>query len=92
MLDRFFSAQFKRDYKRAVKQGLDVDLLLDIVELLAREIPLEPKHKDHPLGGNYVGFRECHITPDWLLIYKKDKEKLLLVLTRTGTHSELFGK
>lgn len=92
MLDRFFTSQFKKDYKRAVKQGLDVDLLLDIVELLAQEIPLEPKHKDHPLGGNYVGFRECHITPDWLLIYKKDKEKLLLVLTRTGTHSELFGK
>lgn len=53
MLDRFFTSQFKKDYKRAVKQGLDVDLLLDIVELLAREIPLEPKHKDHPLGGNY---------------------------------------
>lgn len=92
MLDRFFSAQFKKDYKRAVKQGLDVDLLLDIVELLAQEVPLEPRHKDHSLGGNYAGFRECHITPDWLLIYKKEKEKLLLVLTRTGSHSELFGK
>lgn len=92
MLDRFFSAQFKKDYKRAVKQGLNIDLLLDIVELLAQEMPLEQKHKDHPLGGDYVGFRECHITPDWLLIYKKDKERLLLVLTRTGSHSELFGK
>lgn len=92
MLDRFFTAQFKKDYKRAVKQGLDVELLLDVVELLAQEVPLEPRHKDHSLGGNYAGFRECHITPDWLLIYKKEKEKLLLVLTRTGTHSELFGK
>lgn len=92
MLDRFFSAQLKEDYKRAVKQGLDVDLLLDVVELLAQEVPLEPKHRDHPLGGNYAGFRECHITPDWLLIYKKEKARLLLVLTRTGTHSELFGK
>ena len=92
MLDRFFSAQFKKDYKRAVKQGLDVDLLLDVVELLAQEVPLEPKHREHPLGGNYAGFRECHITPDWLLIYKKEKARLLLVLTRTGTHSELFGK
>ena len=92
MLDVFFSAKFKKDYKRAIKQGKDVELLLDIVEILAEEQPLDPKHKDHALIGDYIGYRECHIQADWLLIYKIDGKQLLLTLTRTGTHSELFDK
>lgn len=92
MLDVFFSAKFKKDYKRAKKQGKDVELLLDIVDLLAEELPLDPKHRDHPLSGDYFGYRECHILPDWLLIYKVDGRNLILTLTRTGSHSELFGK
>jgi len=92
MLDVFFSAKFKKDYKRAIKQGKDVELLLDIVEILAEEQPLDPKHKDHALIGDYIGYRECHIQADWLLIYKIDGQELLLTLTRTGSHSELFGK
>lgn len=92
MLDVFFSAKFKKDYKRAIKQGKDVELLLDIVEILAEEQPLDPKHKDHALIGDYIGYRECHIQADWLLIYKTAGQELLLTLTRTGSHSELFGK
>lgn len=92
MLDVFFSAKFKKDYKRAIKQGKDVELLLDIVEILAEEQPLDPKHKDHALIGDYIGYRECHIQADWLLIYKIAGQELLLTLTRTGSHSELFGK
>ncbi len=92
MLDVFFSAKFKKDYKRAKKQGKDVELLLDIVDLLAEELPLDPQHRDHPLSGDYFGYRECHILPDWLLIYKVDGRNLILTLTRTGSHSELFGK
>jgi mRNA interferase YafQ len=92
MLDVFYSAQFKRDYKRMRKQGRDLDLLLDVVDVLAAEKPLDEKYKDHPLTGNLIGHRECHILSDWLLIYKPEKDRLVLTLTRTGTHSELFGK
>lgn len=92
MLDVFFSTKFKKDYKRAKKQGKDVELLLDIVDILAAEVPLDPKHRDHALSGDYLGHRECHIQPDWLLIYKVDGRELLLTLTRTGSHSELFDK
>ena len=92
MLDVFYSAKFKKDYKRIKKQGKDVELLLDIVDILADEKPLEPKFNDHSLSGDYIGHRDCHIQPDWLLIYKIDAKELVLVLTRTGSHSELFGK
>lgn len=92
MLDVFYSAKFKKDYKRIKKQGKDVELLLDIVDILADEKPLEPQFNDHSLSGDYIGHRECHIQPDWLLIYKIDAKELVLVLTRTGSHSELFGK
>ena len=74
------------------KQGKDVELLLDIVDILVAEKPLEPKHKDHPLSGYYIGYRECYIQPDWLLIYKIDGNELVLMLTRTGSHSELYNK
>ena len=86
MLDVFYSSKFKKDYKMMKKQGKDVELLLDIVDILAAEKPLDPKHKDHPLVGDYIGHRE------WLLIYKIDGEELILTLTRTGSHSELFNK
>lgn len=69
-----------------------MELLLDVVDILAAETPLDPKYLDHPLSGDYTGHRECHIQPDWLLIYKISGQELLLTLTRTGTHSELFDK
>lgn len=92
MLDVFYSSKFKKDYKLAKKQGKDVELLLDIVDILAEEKPLEPKYRDHALSGDYIGHRECHIQSDWLLIYKIDGKELVLTLTRTGSHSELFNK
>lgn len=92
MLDVFYSTKFKKDYKLAKKKKLDTERLLDVVDMLAAQQPLPPELKDHPLTGNYTGHRECHIQPDWLLIYKVDGKKLVLTLTRTGTHSELFGK
>lgn len=92
MLDVFYSSRFKKDYRRVKKQGRDVELLLDVVDLLAAEEPLDFRYQDHALAGDYKGHRECHIQPDWLLIYKIDGKQLLLTLTRTGTHSELFDK
>ena len=64
----------------------------EVVGKLGDDIPLEEKFHDHPLSGVYAGYRECHIRPDWLLVYKKDLDALILVLSRTGTHSDLFGK
>ncbi len=69
---------------------MNINLLKEIVGKLANNIPLEEKYKDHELTGNYKGFRECHIQPDWLLIYLIEDDKLTLTLTRTGTHSDLF--
>ena len=74
------------------KRGYDLSLLTEILKLLADGKPLPPKIKDHNLTGNYKGCRECHITPDWLLIYEVLDGELILYLTRTGTHSDLFGK
>lgn len=92
MLDVFFSSQFKRDYRRMEKQGKDLDLLFSVVDVLAAEKPLDLQYRDHPLSGNYKGHRECHLQPDWLLIYKVEKERLVLTLTRTGSHSDLLDK
>lgn len=86
------TAQFKKDYKLALKRRLDVTLLEDVVAALAMGEPLAEKHKDHSLSGNWVGHRECHILPDWLLIYRIEDDVLVLTLVRTGTHSDLFGK
>ncbi len=82
--------QFKKDLRKIKKRGYDLSLLNKVVNTLADGKPLEPKYKDHPLMGNYRGCRECHITPDWLLIYKVYDNDLVLYLTRTGTHSDLF--
>lgn len=90
MLTIKYETGFKKDYKRIVKRGYDVSLLEEVINLLANKIPLPKKYKDHGLSGNYAGFRECHITPDWLLIYRIDDNELILYLTRTGSHSDLF--
>lgn len=86
------TTQFKKDYKLAIKRGLKIDLLEQIVASLADGISLPEKNKDHALTGNWVGHRECHILPDWLLVYRVEDDVLVLTLTRTGTHSDLFGK
>ena len=84
------SNKFKKDLIVASKRGFDLKLLSDVVQKLANGETLEPKYKDHPLIGNFVDFRECHVKPDWLLIYRIDDEELELYLFRTGTHSDLF--
>lgn len=90
MFDLSFTSQYKRDLKLARKRGLDEALLDEIILLLINNKPLPEKNKDHPLKGDYKGCRECHITPDWLLIYSVEKVVNLLTLVRTGSHSDLF--
>ena len=90
MLDVVLSNRFKRDLKLAAKRGYDLNLLDEIVEKLANREPLPEKNRDHGLTGDYIGFRECHIQPDWLLVYRIDEEELFLFLSRTGSHSDLF--
>lgn len=85
-------AQFKKDLKLARKRGLILDELFQVVGKLADDIPLPPSNHNHLLSGEYKGCWECHINPDWLLIYSKDKEIRIITLKRTGTHSDLFGK
>ena len=90
MLTIKYGGQFKKDYKRIVKRGYDVKLLEEVIRKLANNETLPPKNNDHFLSGNYNNYRECHITPDWLLIYQINNDELILQLTRTGTHSDLF--
>ena len=90
-LEIVWTTRFKKDYKLAMRRHMDMDLLDDIIRKLARGETLPDKNKDHDLSGDWVGHRECHILPDWLLIYKIDESVLVLTLTRTGTHSDLFG-
>ncbi len=82
--------QFKKDAKLAKKQGKNLNLLKKVIEILIKGEELPQKYKDHSLIGNYANTRECHIQPDWLLIYRIDKELNVLYLIRTGSHSELF--
>lgn len=84
------TGHFKKDIKLAKKRGYDLNLLGTVVDLLASGNTLTEKYKDHALSGGYKGCRECHITPDWLLIYEISNDELILYLTRTGTHSDLF--
>ena len=86
------TTQFRKDYKRAMKRGLKIELLEQVVESLALGQPLPEKNRDHELSGVWTGHRECHILPDWLLVYRREDEVLVLTLARTGTHSDLFGK
>ena len=90
MLEIVLSGRFKKDYKLLQKRGSDLSLLENVVNLLASGEPLPAKYKDHQLIGDYAGCRECHITPDWLLIYEIIENELVLYLTRTGSHSDLF--
>lgn len=90
--DIVWTSQFKKDYKLAMKRHLKIELLDDIIRLLAAGEELPQKNKDHPLTGDWVGHRECHIQPDWLLVYRVEDDVLVLTLSRTGTHSDLFGK
>jgi mRNA interferase YafQ len=83
------TTQFNRDYRLAKKRGQKMDLLQEIILLLADGKTLPEKNRDHPLTGDWKGFRECHITPDWLLVYKQEEDILVLTLTRIGTHSDL---
>ena len=84
------TAKFKKEYKLAIKQGKDIAKALDVICMLANDEPLPEKFCDHQLSGKWKDFRECHITPDWLLVYKKtDNDGLLLILTRLASHSEL---
>lgn len=87
-----FTNQFKKDLKIAKKQGKDLDKLFEVINILANGEKLDTKFKDHDLSGSYKGTRECHIEPDWLLIYEIDNNALILMLYRLGTHSELFKK
>ena len=82
--------QFRRDYKRAFKRGYNLDLLESVVEKLAEGAVLPEKYQDHHLTGEWAGHRECHITPNWLLIYRIENDILILTLSRTGSHSDLF--
>ena len=90
MLEIVSSNRFKRDLKVALKRGYRISLLEDVVNRLAMREPLEERYRDYLLSGDYDGFRECHITPDWLLVYQVRENELVLFLSRTGTHSDLF--
>lgn len=86
------TTQFKKDYKLAMKRGLDIKLLDEVITTLAMGLSLPEKNRDHALTGNWIGHRECHIMPDWLLVYRIEDDVLVLTLSRTGTHSDLFSK
>ncbi len=88
MLRAIATSQFRKDYKRAIKRGKDIAKLDDIIRKLARGEPLDIRLRDHALVGNWASFRECHIEPDWLLIYRIETDVLVLTLARTGTHGD----
>ena len=90
MLKIVASNQFKKDLKLAVKRGLQINKLKKVIDTLARQEKLDRKYQDHELSGNYRGFRDCHIEPNWLLVYRTDMEVLELYLFRTGSHADLF--
>ena len=89
MLDVRYSTRFKKDFKICVKRGNQMTLLQQAIDTLRIPAPLPTKNRDHSLSGKYAGYRECHIEPDWLLIYKQNDTELLLA--RTGSHADLFG-
>lgn len=85
-----YTSQLRRDYKLMQKRGLVMEKLTDAMRMLEHEVVLPPEYKEHPLKGNYKGYLECHIEPDWLLVYRINGQELYFV--RTGTHADLFGK
>lgn len=90
MLEIVPSNQFKKDLRLAKKRGYQMERLRDVVTMLASGKKLDEKYRDHGLAGNYSGFRECHVEPEWLLVYRINQDALALFLFRTGTHSDLF--
>ena len=88
--DIVWTNQFKKDYKQAMKRNKNISLLDEVIRKLANGEKLPAKNRDHDLSGAWIGYRECHIQPDWLLVYRLDGDVLLLTLTRTGSHSDLF--
>ena len=86
------TTQFKKDYKLAKRRNMKLQILKDVVTKLANGEQLETKYRDHALSGDWIGHRECHLLPDWLLVYRIEDDVLVLTLTRTGTHSDLFNK
>ena len=90
MLTPDYSSKFKKDLKLIEKRSMDMNKILAVMLDLVNEIPLQPMHKEHQLHGEYKGFIECHIEPDWLLVYKIDKAASEIYFTRTGTHSDIF--
>lgn len=86
-----WTTQFKKDYKRAMKRGCDMGAIDDVIARISRGEALPDSMRDHELIGEWVGNRECHIQPDWLLVYRLEDDVLVLTLTRTGSHSDLFG-
>ena len=91
MLTIRYEKSFKKDFKRIIRRGYDPRLLEKVLEMLVDEKKLPEQYRDHALHGDYTGYRECHITLDWLLIYQINSRELILYLTRTGTHSDLFS-
>ena len=89
MLKVRYLTKFKKDTQRLQKQHKDMDKLKSVIDLLIQDIPLPEIYRDHPLHNSWQGFRDCHIEPDWVLIYQKSKDTLTLVLARSGSHSEL---
>lgn len=85
----YLTNSFKRDYKKIVKRGYDIKLMETVVDILLTGEALPEKNKDHALSGNWKGYRECHILPDWLLVYEIIEDRLILSLTATGSHSDL---
>ena len=92
MLKVRYSSRFKKDFKLVIRRGYNISLFEEVLTLLREEKTLPEKYNDHALKGEYTGHRECHIQPDWLLIYRIEDDILVLTLARTGTHSDLFGK
>ena len=90
MLITNYSSRFKKELKLMEKRGLDIQKILDIISDLENEVPLKSKHREHLLQGNYEGYLECHVEPDWLLIYKINKITKKIYFARTGTHTDLF--
>ncbi|MGN1087297.1 MAG: type II toxin-antitoxin system YafQ family toxin [Porcipelethomonas sp.] len=90
MLKLVTTSKFRKDYKLVKKRGYPIKILEEVLDKLLAGEPLDEKYRDHALFGNYIGFRECHIQPDWLLIYSIENDKLILTASRTGTHADLF--
>lgn len=91
MRDVVWTRQFKKDYKLAMKQHRDMNKIDTVIRLLAEGKILPQTYLDHGLSGNWKGYRECHVAPDWLLVYRMEEDVLVLTLTRTGSHADLFG-